>query len=137
MNLAFAEFTYVKLRRDKPSDEILQIVRNKESPLRSTDLRVQFFFSHLFICMASSMHKYYHYLCVYLSLFVFLVPKDVLSFEVFMAHLTQEEQQKLMRYLPPVDTTNLPERHVVSLIKLIISFYEIFPAILNPDSIFL
>ncbi|XP_039122695.1 GATA transcription factor 26-like [Dioscorea cayenensis subsp. rotundata] len=60
-------------KRDKPSDEILQIVRNKESPLRSTDLR------------------------------------DVLSFEVFMTHLTREEQQKLMRYLPPIDTTNLPE----------------------------
>ncbi|KAJ0970673.1 hypothetical protein J5N97_018632 [Dioscorea zingiberensis] len=61
------------VKRDKPSDEILQIVRNRDSPLTSIDL------------------------------------KDVLSFEVFMTHLTQEEQQKLMRYLPSVDTAKPPE----------------------------
>ena len=87
--------------------------------------------------MPSSMHEYHQYLCIYFSIFGFLVSKDVLSFEVFMTHLTREEQQKLMRYLPSVDTTDPPERHVASLVESNISFYEIFPAILNPDLIFL
>ncbi|XP_039142067.1 LOW QUALITY PROTEIN: GATA transcription factor 26-like [Dioscorea cayenensis subsp. rotundata] len=59
--------------RDKSSDEMLQFIRNRDSPLSSSNL------------------------------------KDVFNFEVFMAHLTQEERQKLMKYLPSVDTAKPPE----------------------------
>ena len=38
--------------------------------------------------------------------------QDIFNFEVFMTHLTPEERQKLMKYLPPVDTVKPPERHV-------------------------
>lgn len=35
--------------------------------------------------------------------------KDVLNFEEFSMHLTYEEQQQLLKYLPPVDTAKLPD----------------------------
>ncbi|KAK9275954.1 hypothetical protein L1049_023229 [Liquidambar formosana] len=35
--------------------------------------------------------------------------KDVLNFEEFVRHLTNEEQQQLLKYLPPVDTARLPD----------------------------
>ncbi|KAM0934231.1 putative transcription factor C2C2-GATA family [Dioscorea sansibarensis] len=35
--------------------------------------------------------------------------KDIFNFEVFMTHLTPEERQKLMKYLPPVDTVKPPK----------------------------
>ncbi|KAK1305533.1 GATA transcription factor 26 [Acorus calamus] len=35
--------------------------------------------------------------------------KDFVSFETFVRHLTHEEQQRLMRYLPAEDTARLPE----------------------------
>ncbi|KAJ4952576.1 hypothetical protein NE237_029408 [Protea cynaroides] len=35
--------------------------------------------------------------------------KDIVSFEEFMGHLTREEQEHLMKYLPSVDTARLPD----------------------------
>lgn len=35
--------------------------------------------------------------------------KDVVNFDVLMKHMTDEEQQQLMKYLPSIDTTNYPE----------------------------
>ncbi|XP_052170505.1 GATA transcription factor 26-like [Diospyros lotus] len=35
--------------------------------------------------------------------------KDVLDFDVFTSHLTSEEQQQLLKYLPPTDTNNVPD----------------------------
>ncbi|KAJ6853501.1 GATA transcription factor 26-like [Iris pallida] len=35
--------------------------------------------------------------------------KDVVNFEVLMRHMTHEEQQKLMKHLPPIDTAKPPE----------------------------
>ncbi|XP_042508743.1 GATA transcription factor 26-like isoform X2 [Macadamia integrifolia] len=35
--------------------------------------------------------------------------KDVVSFEEFMSHLTREEQERLMKYLPSADTARLPD----------------------------
>ncbi|GLU05512.1 hypothetical protein SLE2022_226100 [Rubroshorea leprosula] len=34
---------------------------------------------------------------------------DILNFEEFVEHLTNEEQQQLLKYLPPLDTAELPE----------------------------
>ncbi|KAG6780690.1 hypothetical protein POTOM_013558 [Populus tomentosa] len=33
---------------------------------------------------------------------------DILNFEEFARHLTNEEQQQLLKYLPPLDTTKIP-----------------------------
>lgn len=46
-----------------------------------------------------------------------------MSFEEFMRHLTQEEQQKLVKYLPYTDTTKLPERSVFMLLTSNFNFY--------------
>ncbi|KAJ0961822.1 hypothetical protein J5N97_029650 [Dioscorea zingiberensis] len=80
MNVGFEKFKKPAMhmlqdhvKRDQSSDEMLQIIRNRDSPLTSTNL------------------------------------KGVVNFEEFMTHLTQEERQKLMRYLPSVDTAKLPE----------------------------
>ncbi|XP_059639979.1 GATA transcription factor 26 isoform X2 [Cornus florida] len=35
--------------------------------------------------------------------------KDVLNFNVFSSHLTSEEQQQLLKCIPPVDTARLPD----------------------------
>ncbi|KAJ4955061.1 hypothetical protein NE237_011844 [Protea cynaroides] len=35
--------------------------------------------------------------------------KDVVSFEEFMGHLTHEEQERLMKYIPSADTARLPD----------------------------
>ncbi|XP_077244847.1 GATA transcription factor 27-like [Tasmannia lanceolata] len=35
--------------------------------------------------------------------------RDVVSFEAFMRHLTNEEQQQLMKYLPSIDATKFPD----------------------------
>uniref|UniRef100_A0A5B6ZX47 Uncharacterized protein n=1 Tax=Davidia involucrata TaxID=16924 RepID=A0A5B6ZX47_DAVIN len=35
--------------------------------------------------------------------------KDVLNFDEFVSHLTNEEQQQLLKYLPSVDTVRLPD----------------------------
>ncbi|KAJ0047624.1 hypothetical protein Pint_15769 [Pistacia integerrima] len=34
---------------------------------------------------------------------------DILNFEVFLGHLTNEEQQQLLKYLPPLDTAKFPD----------------------------
>ncbi|XVF52532.1 hypothetical protein PTKIN_Ptkin05aG0026000 [Pterospermum kingtungense] len=34
---------------------------------------------------------------------------DILNFEEFVKHLTNEEQQKLLKYLPPLDSATLPD----------------------------
>ncbi|KAK8691046.1 hypothetical protein V6N13_074567 [Hibiscus sabdariffa] len=34
---------------------------------------------------------------------------DIINFEEYMKHLTKDEQQQLLQYLPPLDTAKLPE----------------------------
>ena len=36
--------------------------------------------------------------------------QDIINFKEFMGHLTDEEQQHLLEYLPPLDTAKYPER---------------------------
>lgn len=62
-----------------------------------------------------------------------LLWQDVFNFEVFMAHLTQEERQKLMKYLPSVDTAKPPERHVCASYDLyiLLSFWRMTRIFLN------
>lgn len=43
--------------------------------------------------------------CVYLV-------QVVANFEVFGGHITKDEQRQLMKYLPSVDTSELPDRFV-------------------------
>lgn len=38
--------------------------------------------------------------------------QEVVNLEVFMRHLTPEEQQQLMKYLPSIDAARPPERWV-------------------------
>ncbi|XP_073111725.1 GATA transcription factor 27-like isoform X2 [Elaeis guineensis] len=68
-----AQVTRENVRRDKFSYDKLQILRDRESSLCSTDLQ------------------------------------DVINFEELMRYLTHEEQQRLMKYLPPIDTAKPPE----------------------------
>ncbi|KAG1354362.1 GATA transcription factor 27 [Cocos nucifera] len=68
-----AQATRENIRRDKFSHDKLQILRDRESPLCSTDLQ------------------------------------DVINFEELMKYLTHEEQQRLIKYLPPIDTAKPPE----------------------------
>nr|DAD47653.1 TPA_asm: hypothetical protein HUJ06_017590 [Nelumbo nucifera] len=62
-----------QMKRDKTLFEKSQILRHRNSPLRSINL------------------------------------KDVVSFEEFANHLTHEEQQQLVKYLPSTDTARLPD----------------------------
>lgn len=36
--------------------------------------------------------------------------QDVVNFDEFSGHLTNEEQQQLLKYLPSIDTARLPDR---------------------------
>lgn len=38
--------------------------------------------------------------------------QDILNFEEFLKHLTNEEQQKLLKYIPPLDSATLPDRYL-------------------------
>lgn len=60
-------------KRDKFSQENLDMLQNRDSALRFTDL------------------------------------KDIINLEVFMEHMTKEEQQQLMKYLPSIDTAKSHE----------------------------
>ncbi|KAA8522170.1 hypothetical protein F0562_012843 [Nyssa sinensis] len=74
------------IKRDKAPSEKLQILGNHNSPLHYADLKVS-----------------------YADLKVSLSLMDVLNFDAFVSHLTNEEQQQLLKHLPSVDTARLPD----------------------------
>lgn len=41
--------------------------------------------------------------------------QDILNFDKFVAHLTNDEQKQLLKILPSIDTTAAPERFLLNI----------------------
>ncbi|KAH7549683.1 hypothetical protein JRO89_XS13G0066000 [Xanthoceras sorbifolium] len=50
---------------------------------------------------------------------------DIINFKEFMGQLTDEEQQHLLKYLPPVDTDKYPDRSSTFMLAVLKILYEI------------
>lgn len=52
------------------------------------------------------------------NIYKFNILQDVINFEEFTNHMTNDEQQRLLKYLTPVDTVQVPNRFESYLVKL-------------------
>ncbi|KAG5523686.1 hypothetical protein RHGRI_030612 [Rhododendron griersonianum] len=95
--------------RKNSNSAVWALGRNRYLMLQMFDLYMPIYLVYCWDCREKAQHEKLQMLGNHNSPLSYVDLKDIVNFDEFSGHLTNEEQQQLLKYLPSIDTARLPD----------------------------